>query len=35
MGVPPLMAWAPGTKPLPLTVIEYGPTGTLVGIHRR
>ena len=31
MGVPPLITWAPGTKPLPFTVIEYAPTGTLVG----
>jgi hypothetical protein len=32
MGVPPLITWAPGTKPLPFTVIENGPTGTEAGI---
>jgi hypothetical protein len=31
MGVPPLRTCAPGTKPLPFTVIAKGPTGILVG----
>ena len=31
MGVPPLITWAPGTNPLPFTVMLNGPMGTLVG----